>query len=205
MIVYESCPVCDSKNILPVLSVKDHTVSQQLFEIWECRHCTLRFTQDIPEADEMGPYYQSEDYISHSNTQKGIINRLYHSVRKRTLRQKKNLVKKVTGVRRGSLLDVGCGTGGFLHTMQKAGWIVTGLEPEEVARSKAFELYGLQLENPEKLFSLPVESFDAVTMWHVMEHVHDLHGYINQIRSLLKPNGRFIIAVPNYTCYDEEV
>ena len=53
------------------------------------------------------------------------------------------------------MLDVGCGTGAFLHTMDKAGWKITGLEPDESARKKAEELYGLHLNNSEQLFSLP--------------------------------------------------
>lgn len=205
MILFDSCPVCGSKNILPLISAKDYTVSLEDFEIWECKHCTLRFTQNIPEEEEMEPYYQSENYISHSDTSKGFINKLYHKVRKRTLNQKKNLIKRITGLKNGNLLDIGCGTGAFLQTMQHANWQVTGLEPDEIARKKALELYGLQLESSEKLFSLPHESFDAITMWHVLEHVHDLHGSINQIKNLLKPRGKLFIAVPNHTCYDEEI
>ncbi len=205
MILYDSCPVCGSKNILPVLSVKDYTVSLEHFEIWECKRCTLRFTQNIPDQDEISPYYQSENYISHSNTNKGFVNKLYHLVRKRTLHQKKNLVIKTTGIINGSILDMGCGTGAFLNTMKQANWKVTGLEPDAIARRKAIELYSLQLESSEKLFSLPEESFDAITMWHVMEHIHDLHGSINQIKNLLKPQGKLFIAVPNHICYDEEI
>ncbi len=205
MILYDSCPVCRSKNILPVLSVKDYTVSLEHFEIWECKHCTLRFTQNIPDKEEIVPYYQSENYISHSDTSKGLINKLYHKVRKRTLGQKRNLIKRITGIKRGTIADIGCGTGAFLNTMKQANWHVTGFEPDENARQKAFELYGLKLESIEKLFSLPGKSFDAITMWHVLEHVHDLHGTINQIKDLLKPGGKLFIAVPNHTCYDEEI
>ncbi len=89
--------------------------------------------------------------------------------------------------------------------MQESNWEVTGLEPDETARNKALERYGLQLYASEKLYTLPANSFDAVTMWHVLEHVHDLHGYINQIKSLLKPGGKLFIAVPNYTCCDEDI
>ncbi len=205
MILYDSCPVCGSKNILPVLSVKDYTVSAENFEIWECKHCTLRFTQNIPEEDEIGAYYQSENYISHSDTSEGFINKMYHRVRKRTLHQKKNLVRRTTRIKNGSILDIGSGTGAFLSKMKQANWEVTGLEPDENARKKTLELYGLQLESSEKLFSLTDESFDAITMWHVLEHIHDLHGYINQIKNLLKPRGKLFIAVPNHTCYDEEI
>ena len=205
MTLYDSCPVCGSKSIFPALSAKDYTVSAELFEIWECRHCTLRFTQNTPGQEEIGCYYQSENYISHSDTSKGIINKLYHAVRKRTLHHKKNLIKEHTGKKTGSILDIGCGTGAFLNTMQNKAWKVTGLEPDEIARKKALELYSLQLDSSEKLFALPHENFDAITMWHALEHIHNLHGYISHTKALLKPNGKLFIAVPNYICYDEEV
>lgn len=175
------------------------------FEVWECKHCTLRFTQNIPEQEEIARYYQSENYISHSDTDKGFINKAYHQVRKRTLLKKKNLIKQVTAKKTGSVLDIGSGTGAFLHTMQLANWQVTGLEPDAMARQKSIELYGLQLKASEDLYTLPTNSFDAITMWHVLEHVHDLHGYINQMNNLLRPGGKIFIAVPNYTSYDEEV
>lgn len=205
MIVYDSCPVCGSKNILPVLTARDYTVSHEDFEIWECRHCTLRFTQNVPEQEDIGLYYQSEDYISHSDTTEGLVSKLYHKVRKRTLQQKRSLVEKFTQLKKGNILDIGCGTGAFLNTMHKASWTITGLEPDENARQKAIELYGLKTETLDMLFSLPAESFDAITMWHVLEHVHDLHGYVSQLKNLLKPAGNLFIAVPNHTSYDEEV
>ena len=113
MILYDSCPVCGSKNILPVLSVKDYMVSLEDFEIWECKHCTLRFTQNIPEAEEIARYYQSENYISHSDNKEGFINTLYHQVRKRNLLKKKSLVKKLTGKKNEEILNIGSGRGAF--------------------------------------------------------------------------------------------
>src|SRR5690606_37771056 len=118
------------------------------------------------------------NYISHSDTASGFINKLYHQVRKRTLVQKKKLVKKMTGKKSGSILDVGCGTGAFLHTMKEAGWQVTGLEPDATAEAKAMELYNIQPMRSEKLYDLKPGSYDAITLWHVLEHVHDLHGYM---------------------------
>ena len=204
MIVYESCPNCGKKNISFVLSAKDYTVSDEQFEIWECKNCTQRFTQNIPDKEEIGKYYESENYISHSDTSKGLINNLYHKVRKRTLLQKKNLVEKTTGKKEGSILDIGAGTGAFLHTMKMSNWKITGLEPDETARKKALELYDLDLKKTEEFVCLPAESFDAITMWHVLEHVHDLHKYIKQLKLLLKTVGRIFIAVPNYTSYDAQ-
>lgn len=204
MIVHDLCPACSDTNISPVLSAKDYTVSDEIFEIWECSKCTLRFTQNAPSEAESGKYYQSEKYISHSDTGEGFINKIYHRVRKRTLKQKKNLLLKTTGIPTGNLLDVGSGTGAFLHTMKNAGWQATGLEPDETARKKAFELYGLPLMDAKEFYNLSTGKFDAITLWHVLEHVHDLHGYMNQLKNLLSSNGKLFIAVPNYTSYDAQ-
>lgn len=205
MINYQSCPSCGSAHIASTLNVKDHTVSQQTFAVWECRDCTLRFTQGVPGPDEIGAYYQSENYISHTDTKEGIVNRLYHAVRKRTLQQKLQLIKRTTGLQQGTILDIGAGTGAFLHTMQQAGWKTQGIEPDANARQRAAELYGLSLDSPDQLPALPAAHFDAVTMWHVLEHVHDLHGYIDNCKRILKPGAKLIIAVPNYTSYDAAV
>ncbi len=205
MIHYTACPICNSNNIQEQLSAKDYTVSQNIFSIWHCNVCTARFTQDVPGQDAIGAYYASENYISHSDTKKGIINSLYHLVRKRTLGAKRRLVINETGITKGAILDIGCGTGAFLNTMQEADWNITGLEPDSVARAKAAELYNIQPQEPGKLFELTQASFNAITMWHVLEHVHELHAYIKQIEKLLAPGGKAFIAVPNYTSKDAAV
>lgn len=202
MIHYESCPVCSSTQIALFITAEDYTVSREKFSIYKCAKCTCAFTQDVPSAEEIGPFYASEQYISHSNTQAGLVNSLYHLVRKRTLKSKLALVKNVTSVQQGSILDIGCGTGAFLHTMEEAGWESTGLEPDTTARENAKKNYGIEPLPPGKLFNLKQETFDAIAMWHVLEHVHQLHEYVAQIKKLLKANGRLIIAVPNYTSKD---
>src|SRR5688572_30196031 len=131
---YSHCPVCSSSSINPLLTVKDYTVSKEEFVIWQCGACTLRFTQDVPDAESIGAYYQSEDYISHTNTSKGLVNQLYQRVRKLTLEQKAKLIQEVTGLTKGSLLDVGCGIGAFVHTMKTKGWQAEGLEPDANTR-----------------------------------------------------------------------
>ena len=204
-IVRSECPCCKSDDIIFVLEAKDHTVSGEDFEIWQCNICTLRFTQSIPDKEEIDAYYKSENYISHSNTNKGLVNFLYHLVRKRTLLSKRKLIEESSGIRIGEILDIGCGTGSFLNTMKKSGWKITGLEPDETAGAKAKELYDIDVQSPETLFKLPQEKFDVITMWHVLEHVHDLEKYIRQLSLLLKPKGRLFIAVPNYTSYDQKV
>ncbi|GAB3017203.1 methyltransferase domain-containing protein [Niabella terrae] len=199
---YQQCPVCQSDMLDPVFFVKDYTVSGKVFEILHCRRCTARFTQDVPDQQEIGAYYKSEDYISHSNTSKDRISSLYQRVRRITLKQKASIVKQYTGKKAGQILDMGCGTGSFLHTMQRQGWQVTGLEPDADARQMALELYGLQTEPAHHLYQLPSAGFDAISLWHVLEHVHDLHATVSRLKALLRDQGRLFVAVPNYTSKD---
>ncbi len=205
MIVYSACPCCNGVDISKVLSAADHTVSNETFEIWQCNVCTARFTQNVPDKNEIEKYYKSENYISHSDTKQGFINSLYHFVRKRTLNGKRKLVEKYTKLSIGKILDIGAGTGAFLQVMQKSEWEVTGLEPDETARENAKKLYGLSLQPSEELFNLKAETFDAITLWHVLEHVHELHEYMEQLKKLLKLTGCLFIAIPNYACYDEKI
>ena len=202
---YTHCPGCDSSSVKFVLDTKDYSISGRSFSIWECANCTLRFTQDVPDSASIGPYYKSENYISHTNTSMGFVNRLYQIVRKRTLRQKRRLICKTTGKQRGTLLDVGSGTGAFVNEMKQNGWEVTGLEPDEDARRVAKESFHCELKSTDVLLSLPENAFDAITLWHVLEHVHDLKNYLHQFKKLLKPDGRLVIAVPNYTSFDASV
>jgi len=204
MIRYQRCPICDSTGIQQVLTATDHTVSREKFSIWQCAMCSLRFTQNVPEPNEIGRYYKSENYISHSETSKGIINWLYLRVRKFTLSSKRNFIEDQTGVKKGNLLDIGAGAGAFIHHMKEHGWNVEGLEPDDQAIQRASREYNLQLKPSSQLFSFQPDTFDAITMWHVLEHVHDLHGYIAHIKKICKPGGKIFIAVPNYTSYDAD-
>lgn len=202
---YTACPVCGSSHINPLLTVQDHTVSKENFVVWQCSDCTLRFTQDVPDEASVGRYYKSAEYISHTDSDKGLVNQLYKRVRKITLRQKADLIIKSSGILKGSLLDVGSGTGAFLHTMKEKGWQTVGLEPDADARQMAKQLYGLSLQEPSELQGFSPASFDVITLWHVLEHVHELHGYMAQLKNLLRANGKLIIAVPNYRSLDAGV
>ncbi len=202
---YTNCPVCGSADIKPVLSAKDHTVSGEEFSITGCGSCGLRFTQDHPDAAGIVPYYKSENYISHSNSSEGFVNRLYQRVRKKTLRQKRKLLERTTGSRNGILLDMGSGTGAFVKEMELHQWKVMGLEPDADARAKAKEIYAIELKEPEWLYELKENVFDAVTLWHVLEHVHDLHACVGEIKRVLKENGKLFVAVPNYTSTDAAI
>ena len=203
--IHRVCPVCGSNAVSRALEVKDYTVSKQTFEIWSCQDCTFRFTQAVPQESEIAKYYKSDAYVSHSNTKKGVINRMYHMVRKRTLQQKLQLVRKATGQMDGNLLDIGAGTGAFASVMQEAGWKVTGLEPDPDARANALKDFNIRLEDLSHLFDIADNQFDAITLWHVLEHVHLLHEYLDAFKRILTIDGKLIIAVPNFTSYDAKI
>ena len=201
---YSSCPVCQQADLVAVFNVIDQLVSRESFTIMECRQCSCRLTQAAPDQQASSKYYQSTDYISHSNTSRGLINRIYQLVRKRTLQQKVKWVEKAIGTPGGRVLDVGSGTGAFVEALRKSGWQADGLEPDPSARKVAQAVFGIALLDIEQLFQLPSASVDAITLWHVLEHVHDLNGYMQQFHRLLKPGGSLLIALPNYTSWDAQ-
>ncbi|HVZ25099.1 MAG TPA: class I SAM-dependent methyltransferase [Sediminibacterium sp.] len=201
---YTQCPFCNSEAIAPALEAKDYTVSGERFAIWHCKDCTNRFTQDVPDASAIGAYYQSQDYISHSDTAQGFVNRLYHLVRKRTLHSKRKLVQQLLKEQAGKVLDIGAGTGAFAHTLHAAGIPVLALEPDAGARDLARHKYGLDLLDTAALVGLGPGEFSVITLWHVLEHVHDLHPYLKKFAEILPAGGYLVIAVPNYTSYDAD-
>ncbi len=197
-----NCPVCNSELTHFALKVKDHSVSGEYFDIFECKRCSLRFTKDPPPEDKISRYYQSETYISHSNTKKGLVNSLYHIVRNKTLNSKYRLIESATAVQSGHHLDIGAGTGAFVQYMNKHNWKSVGIEPDRKARERALKDHETELLPGESFETLLSASFDAISLWHVLEHVHDLHSYMHRIKELLKPAGYVFIAVPNYTSPD---
>lgn len=199
---YDSCPACGSVSLQVLWPVRDFSVSGEEFTLVQCDQCGLRFTQDVPDQEHIGRYYKSANYISHSNTRKGLINRLYHLVRNRTLQSKRRLVESMSRCNTGRLLDIGAGVGAFASVMKSHGWEVTGLEPDTDARARAASEYGIVLLDNSALSQLPSGSFQAITLWHVLEHVHALQDYLQQFYRLLAPGGVLIIAVPNYESDD---
>ncbi len=193
----QQCPVCNGKTFQKALTCTDFFVSGEEFQIKQCNSCGLKITENIEDEENISRYYQSEKYISHSNTTKGIVNSVYHSVRKYMLSRKRRLVEKTTGLRNGEILDVGTGTGFFLNEMNINGWRVTGTEKSSDARDFAKKEFKLDNLPSEKLFTLKEKSFDAITLWHVLEHVHQLNENMATFNRLLKSEGKLIIAVPN--------
>ena len=203
MLNLEKCIVCGSSQFEPFLVCKDYTVSQQNFNIVSCKSCGFKFTNPRPENSVIGDYYKAEEYVSHSNTTKGVVNKLYHSVRNYTLKQKLKLISSY--VSRGTMLDYGCGTGMFLNVCKNDGWETYGMEPDDNARKMSIEK-GLDVfsDKDKVLDRIADKKFDAITLWHVLEHVTDMEATLSFFKSKLNDDGVLIIAVPNHVSYDAQ-
>lgn len=200
MTTLESCPICASNTFENHLDVIDHMITKQQFSIVRCTSCGFHFTNPRPSSNTIGNYYNSEEYVSHSSTKKGLINYLYNLVRVKTLKQKVAWIQDVaTG---NELLDIGCGTGHFLKVANRKGFHGIGLEPDESARNYAINEHQLKVCPIGELYTFRENTFDVVTMWHVLEHVYNLNEDIAQIKKLLKPNGYIFVAVPNMNSFD---
>jgi 2-polyprenyl-3-methyl-5-hydroxy-6-metoxy-1,4-benzoquinol methylase len=198
------CPVCSKNKFQSFISCEDYTVSHETFQIVQCESCGFKFTNPRPTEESISKYYQSSDYISHSNTSKGIINSLYQIARRFTISNKVNLVKSVHPDGK-KILDYGCGTGEFLNAIKKAGWNAKGIEPGLEAKNYARSHYLLEVYDSSEISNLPQRTFDIITLWHVLEHIHKLNETIKIFKKLLTENGKLIIAVPNSDAADSKI
>ncbi len=196
-----ACPKCKSSDFKPFLQCVDYTVTKEKFNIVSCKQCGFKFTNPRPDSKLIHKYYESENYISHSNTNSGIFNKLYHSIKKIAIKNKICIIEELHPKNK-TLLDIGCGTGSFLGAIQTKGWNVKGIEPNEKARNTAIETHSINVLDETELINLPKNSFSVITLWHVMEHVHNIKQRTYEIYNLLETGGYAIIAVPNHTSWD---
>jgi len=186
------------------MTVKDHSITGESFALWRCDGCDFLFTQDPPAPEEAGRYYQGEEYISHSDNQTGLVNKLYHKARDYMLGRKHQLVDRFARGKR--LLDYGTGTGYFTDYMVRQGYAAEGIEIDAQARAYGAEKFGITVHDPDHLFTgYPPASFDVITLWHVLEHLYDPKRYLQQFAELLSADGILVIAVPNHKSRDAAV
>ena len=180
------------------IKVKDNSVSKESFELLMDEELQLLKTHPQPSLDKLPKYYESEDYISHTDGKRSLFEKVYQMIKSYSLNKKVGLINSLHS-QKGSLLDIGAGTGDFLATAKKGDWKITGIEPNEKAKAISISKGVSFADNLESIES---HSFDVITMWHVLEHVPNLENQIIELKRLLKPNGTIIIAVPNYKSFD---
>lgn len=188
----------DISNKKHFLTVTDYSVSKETFELYYDQDFDMLITSPQPFPENLGRYYESNDYISHTDSKRSLFEKAYHFVKGIALKNKLNLINNCSPSK-GNLLDIGAGTGDFLLTAKQNGWNTIGVEPSEKAKEIAI---GKGIQFSDSTEELESNSFDIITMWHVLEHVPNLELQIKELKRLVKPNGTIIIAVPNFKSYD---
>lgn len=188
----------DFSNNNIYITVKDYSVSGEEFQLLLDEELQMLKTYPQPTLDKLGAYYESDDYISHTDGKRSLFEKMYHTVKQKALRDK---IKMIEGFQpgKGKILDIGAGTGDFLVMAKSKGWEIVGLEPSSKAKAIA-QAKGVTFL--EQLSQMPDRSADIITMWHVFEHVPDVENQIAELKRILKPGGTIIIAVPNFKSYD---
>ncbi|CAG2534690.1 Methyltransferase domain-containing protein [Maribacter dokdonensis] len=178
------------------LETTDHLVSKEKFRLEHLTETDMLVTQPIPE--NLYNYYESNNYISHTDEAKTLLEKVYQTVKKIALKRKLSLINKYANTCK-TILDIGCGTGEFLTNARKNNWNTLGVEINDKARNKSSKKKITTYKFIEEVKS---SQFNIITLWHVLEHLKDLNGTITKISSLLDTDGTLIIAVPNYKSYD---
>lgn len=185
------------------LRVTDYSVSNESFDLILNEDFAMLETHPQPPFHSLQKYYLSADYISHTDSKRNLFENVYHLVRGFALKRKLRLIEKFYP-KKGSLLDVGCGTGDFLKVASKAGWEITGIEPNSSARKVANNKTNQVVVDSDQISELKPHSYDVITLWHVLEHLPDLNYQFRTFQHLLLPNGTLLIAVPNFKSFDAE-
>jgi SAM-dependent methyltransferase len=199
-----NCLVCGQNNFKTLFSCKDFVATGEDFQLQYCESCSFIFTNPRPSISEIGKYYQSDQYISHSGEKKGLIYKIYDIVRDFSIRQKLNLIKKYH--KSGKLMDLGCGLGYFLNGIKlDKTFDGLGVDISDDAVEYVKNTFGINVKNESELDNLDKHTFDIITQWHVLEHVHYLNERMQQLHHLLKQDGTMFIAVPNSKSKDAEI
>tara|TARA_Y100000815_G_scaffold6892_1_gene6435 strand:+ start:1687 stop:2538 length:852 start_codon:yes stop_codon:yes gene_type:complete len=183
-------------NKKPFLRVKDNAVTKEVFDLIYNSDLDLLETYPQPNTNELNRYYESEDYISHTDSKKSFVDRIYQIAKTYMLKKKFAFIKEYKTS--GLLLDIGAGTGDFIEEANNQGFSGIGVEPSEKARKIAF---AKKIDLKENL-SQATGKYDVITMWHVLEHVPDYNEQIKWLDVNLKEDGLLCIAVPNFKSYD---
>ena len=180
------------------LKTRDYAVTGEDFSLILDRDLGLLRTEPVPE--NLSPYYEHESYIPHTDRSKTWLEKGYQLAKKYALKRKTSWLRAEV-LPGADVMDIGAGTGSFVQYLKAGGWRAEGMEPgkkaRDIALSKGVQLY-------ESLDQLPNRKYDAVTLWHVLEHFKDLDKEIDLLLTKIKDTGTLFIAVPNFKSYDAQ-
>jgi len=199
-----TCITCGDSDSQRVLEIEDHLVSHEIFHIEHCPTCNFRYISNPPPEDQAYRYYETDEYVEHSDSADGIVNTVYHYARRWMLRHKHGLLQSERRTKK--LLDFGTGTGYFIKSMKDYGYDVSGVEISPKARSFCKASFDLDVRDPKEIFDEDFPSgYGYITFWHVLEHVYEPDKSLKRLGELLADDGMIVVALPNYTCAEESV
>jgi SAM-dependent methyltransferase len=187
---------CQAGVAIPLFRARDY-ISGEPFEIVRCSSCGLAFTHPVPADSEWPRYYPDSYYgAADANRFPALIERLQNALYASRARK----IESLAGGKPGRVLDIGCGRGFLLRAFQQRRWEVTGTEMSPSATAYAREKLKLPV-HVGKLqdLKLPESSFNAVVMWHVLEHMDRANDVLDEVCRLLRPGGVLLVAVPNFS------
>lgn len=180
------------------MKIIDYSVSGEEFTIrWNDK---FKCFETFPKVENLEKYYQSDNYISHTDGGENFTDKLYRFVKKYTLKKKVDMIEKFVG-KVGRVADIGAGTGDFLAKAREKGWKISGVEPNQKAREKAWKKGVNLVDRIENL----EEKNDVVSLWHCLEHIENLEEEVEKIVEKTKDDGAIFVAVPNYKSKDAEI
>ena len=199
------CPICGSNEYDGWLKVPDryNLKSGNKYQIVTCRSCKFVYLNPAPKVEFISEIYPNGAYQPFLSTQETLSwwDKIYRWVRAYSLHWKRGKIEKL--ISSGKLLDVGCGTGEFLHQMKKHGWEVEGIEIDTKASEFANKEYGVKvLSTNLNDLKLLENSFEIITMWHVLEHLYKPLDNLIYIKNKLNEDGILVVAVPNISSFD---
>lgn len=201
----ELCPCCVSNDISSNGQLKDYYVSGETFSTSKCNNCGFVFTNPRPDINEIGKYYQSANYTSHHASDTSLFHKLYRLVRNYMYNKKMSRIASHLNrnIQASAFLDYGAASGDFLSYCISVGITqVSGVEQDAVCRKIALDQHGVFLKSPREMADFKEASFDVITLWHVLEHIHNLDEMIQHFHHLLNENGILVISVPNVDALD---
>lgn len=194
-----ACPICRNQHFKNALTCKDYTTTGETFQIISCTNCGLGITSPRPPSSAISQYYASEKYISHTGGNKSAFDTVYRAARIFTNHRKAQLLR--TFAREKTVLDFGCGTAAFLQHLKERKWTVDGVEPSSNANRTATAVLNQPIF---KTIDEVHKTYHAITLWHVLEHIHDPEKILTKLNDRLHPQGHLFIAVPNPASFDAQ-
>lgn len=182
------------------LKLKDYFLTKEVFSLKKNQE--FGFLETHPRPDDLSRYYDTDAYLSHSDSAKGIFAKLYQFIKVINIRMKYSMLGNPQA--ESKLLDYGCGVGDFLLYAKNQGLNTYGFEPNSNARKIASRKVGETTILKNELRDIS-QKFDYITLWHVLEHIPDLLEFVEQLKHHLNPGGEILIAVPNHRSLDAKL